>query len=304
VDAASLDNDQYTDVFIGKDNSAVLSTSMTVYLFDSSLHYKKIFTGIRNVEDLERRKIESYNSLITDRNGNLWAIKQRYVFLIDKNTMRVAKIFGPFTGNLETIYQDSNLQFWLGSFGGGLMGFDPNPDALLDLLLPQIDDYMLREIAFADYGRDVERHLAPLKLFRDERVLPVLDWHPAEVLELIRWSEPEDKNWKPGGEGRYGHLLRAFACSTLLRVRERTENWDTYDSYGDTTVQLERSIVALGAPFISPGARFFAWCIERLSSSKEVGDNKLFFGLALLSLTTKLPDAIGEEVDVGEAEPA
>ena len=40
VDAASLDNDQYTDVFIGKDNSAVLSTSMTVYLFDSSLHYK------------------------------------------------------------------------------------------------------------------------------------------------------------------------------------------------------------------------------------------------------------------------
>jgi len=177
-----------------------------------------------------------------------------------------------------------------------LRGFDPNPDALLDLLLPQIDDYMLREIAFADYGRDVERHLAPLKLFRDERVLPVLDWHPAEVLELIRWSEPEDKNWKPGGEGRYGHLLRAFACSTLLRVRERTENWDTYDSYGDTTVQLERSIVALGAPFISPGARFFAWCIERLSSSKEVGDNKLFFGLALLSLTTKLPDAIGEEV--------
>ena len=125
VDAASLDNDQYTDVFIGKDNSAVLSTSMTVYLFDSSLHYKKIFTGIRNLEDYEKRKIESYNSLITDRNGNLWAIKQRYVFLIDKNTMRVAKIFGPFTGNLETIYQDSNLQFWLGSFGGGLMGFDP-----------------------------------------------------------------------------------------------------------------------------------------------------------------------------------
>jgi hypothetical protein len=172
-----------------------------------------------------------------------------------------------------------------------LQNFNPKPDELLDVLLPQIDHWMLLEIARADYGKDVQEHLAPLKLFHEERALPLLKWHPAEVLELIRWSEPAETGWKPGDEGHYGHLLRAFACSTLLRARARPENSETYDSFGDTSIQLERSLVALGTPFIRPGARFFAWCIERLSSLKSVGNDRVFFGLALLSLTTKLPHA-------------
>ena len=125
VDVSTLDNDQYADVFVGKDQSTWVSTSQSVYHFDSSLHYKKISTGISNLEDFEKRKIESYQSLTADRQGNLWAIKGGYVFMIDKNTMKVAKIFGPVAGNLETIYQDSNLQYWLCSFGGGLIAFDP-----------------------------------------------------------------------------------------------------------------------------------------------------------------------------------
>ena len=40
--------------------------------------------------------------------------------------------------------------------------FDPNPDAIFDVLLPEITDDMLREIATADYGNDIEQHLAPL----------------------------------------------------------------------------------------------------------------------------------------------
>src|SRR5678816_2828387 len=127
-----------------------------------------------------------------------------------------------------------------------LKAFEPNSDELLDLLLPQIDDLMLREIASADYGQEIERHLVPLKLFRDERVLPVLDWHPVEVLELIRWSEPEDKNWKPGAEGRYGHFLRAFACAALLRSYEREENRTRWTSFNETAIQLADSVRTLG----------------------------------------------------------
>src|SRR5262249_52371857 len=109
-----------------------------------------------------------------------------------------------------------------------LHAFNPNRDALLDVLLPQIDASMLLEVAQADYGEDVEQHLPPLKLFRDHRALPILNWCPAEVLELVRWSQPEVPGWKPGGQGRYGHLLRAFACSALLASYTREENQDRW----------------------------------------------------------------------------
>jgi len=126
ADPTSLDDDLYASVYTVASNSAWLTTSSSVYFFDSSLCYKKIPTGIKNLKDFEKRKLESYKELIADRQGNLWAVKQQYVFLVDKKTMSVAKVFGPFNGNIETIYQDSNLQFWLGSFGGGLEKFDPN----------------------------------------------------------------------------------------------------------------------------------------------------------------------------------
>ncbi len=43
----------------------------------------------------------------------------------------------------------------------------PSGDALLDLLRPLIDDSMLREIAEADYGIDVDVHFGQLLLIRD-----------------------------------------------------------------------------------------------------------------------------------------
>ena len=124
ADSSSLDDDQYAAVYTASNSSAWITTSSSVYYLDSSLCQKKVPTGIENLEDFEDRKLESYQQLTPDRQGNLWAFKQRYVFLVDKKTMRVAKVFGPFDGNIETIYQDSNLQFWLGSFGGGLMRLD------------------------------------------------------------------------------------------------------------------------------------------------------------------------------------
>ena len=124
ADPSTLDDDQYANVYT-ENNSTWLSTSSSVYYFDSSLHYTKIFTGIKNLEGREQRKIEAYDGLIRDRQGNFWGVKQGYVFEVDSNTMRTTHVFGPFTGNIEAIYQDSNLQFWLGSFGGGLMSFDP-----------------------------------------------------------------------------------------------------------------------------------------------------------------------------------
>lgn len=170
-----------------------------------------------------------------------------------------------------------------------LKSFDPDSEELLDRLLPKIDDWMLLEIARADYGQDAEKHLAPLKLFRDSRQLPVLDWHPGEVLELIRWSEPEDPNWKPGGQGTYGHLLRAFACAMLLRSYEREENKHHWHSFNETAVQLADSLRALDGEFLPSGVKFFAWCVGSLGPLHEDRFERPFLGLALLTLALHDP---------------
>jgi len=179
-----------------------------------------------------------------------------------------------------------------------LSTFDPNVDALLDLLCPQVDDEMLREIAGADYGNDVELHLAPLKLFRDARVIPELTWHPAEVLELIRWSEPDDPEWKPGGRGRQGHLLRAFSCATLLRAYPAPPNEKVWHSFNETAVQLVISLQVLDGELIPAGIRFFAWCLEHLAALDDEGTEAVFLGIALLALAAR-HEGVSDEAVVG-----
>lgn len=174
--------------------------------------------------------------------------------------------------------------------------FDPDSDALFNVLLPEITDDMLREIAAADYGNDIEQDLAPLKLFRDQRVVPVLDWHPVEVLELIRWSEPEYPDWKPGTTGTRGHLLRAFACAVLLRAYDRPENRMRWHSFNETAIQLVRSLRELGGSMLLAGPRFLAWCVVALDELDEDGIEGSFLGLALLSLVASSASYPDEDV--------
>ena len=104
--------------------------------------------------------------------------------------------------------------------------FQPQADQLLRQVSRLIDDGMLEEIAAADYGYDVEKHLAHLQLIRDEGSFAVpMRWEPREILELIRWSEPEDPKWKPGAFGERGHWMRAFACTSLLRGNSTDGCW-------------------------------------------------------------------------------
>ena len=174
--------------------------------------------------------------------------------------------------------------------------FHPDAHLLLDFLLPFIDDDMLHVIAAADYGIDVELHLVPLKLLRDSRVIPVLNWHPREVLELLRWSEPDKPGWKPGIEGVRGHFLRAFACSTLLMSYKQAENNDRWLSFNETAIQLALSIRAIGEESLPASISFFAWCLEHLSPLDTERMESPFLGLALLSLAIDFPSIDDEAI--------
>src|SRR4051794_36133964 len=81
----------------------------------------------------------------------------------------------------------------------------PSRDGWMAWLCPQIDDAMLGEIAEADYGYRAAEYLAGLRRIRDGREVPrALGELPLEVLELVRYSEPDVPMWKPGGQGVRG----------------------------------------------------------------------------------------------------
>lgn len=173
---------------------------------------------------------------------------------------------------------------------GLLSHFDPDPDALLMWLAPQIDDALLEEIAAADYGMDLDEHLAALRRIRDDGVvLAPMRWEPREVLELIRWSEPEDPQWKPGRMGPDGHRMRAFACAALLRAAAEPANWPYFDGENQTLIQLIASVRQFEPVAAVVALRSIAWRALLLPPDEV---ERPFFALAVLLLA-----ALRHEVD-------
>jgi hypothetical protein len=174
--------------------------------------------------------------------------------------------------------------------------FEPNADELLRRVARHIDARMLDEIAAADYGRDVKEHLAHLQRIHAEGSFAVpMRWHPQEVLELIRWSEPEDPSWKPGAPGQRGHWMRAFACASLLRAAGESENGDLRVGWNQTLIQLIESLRAVAPELYQPAAAFLAWLIRRVEpydDTEELG----FFAVGLLWLALHLPEAVPDDV--------
>jgi hypothetical protein len=145
--------------------------------------------------------------------------------------------------------------------------FPPSGQMLLDMTRRQVDDDVLDEIARADYGMDADLHLAALQPIRDDGVIPrPMEWHPREVLELIRWSEPERAELQPGAAGRRGHLMRTFACAVLLRADS--------DGEVDTAVEATLAHCLSGAKVLGQGiseaaGSFLTWRIPTMASTER-----------------------------------
>jgi hypothetical protein len=185
--------------------------------------------------------------------------------------------------------------------------FRPDADDLLRRVSRHIDDVLLGEIAAADHGRDMEENLAFLQQIRDQELLPSpMPWYPREVLELIRWSEPEDPEWKPGLPGERGHWMRIFACSALLRAAGQPENKALLEGSNQTLIQLIDSLRAIAPELYGPAAAFLAWLIPQVAAyddPEELGF--LLVGLLWLALRLRATDDVVvalSELTAAEAE--
>ena len=170
----------------------------------------------------------------------------------------------------------------------------PNANELLSLLSEAIDDTMLREIAEEDYGEGVDLHFDALTSIRDEGKIPVpMKCHPREVLELIRWSEPNDPN--PGGMGKRGHLMRAFCCAVLLRAAGEPGNKGYFEGENQTLVQLLASLKVLEPKYEEAALRFLVWRLDHIDVYVE---ERPFFLLGILLLCLKVrPNLLDSEID-------
>ncbi|MGA2217073.1 MAG: hypothetical protein ABSG51_03255 [Terracidiphilus sp.] len=174
---------------------------------------------------------------------------------------------------------------------------EPDSEGLLREISRHINDEMLEEIAAAEYGLDKEKQFMVLRQVRETGTFPP-DMHrfPMEVMELIRWSEPEDPAWRPGRTGEFGHWMRAFSCAAILRVEYAPYNYHYNNGCIDSAViQMVLSLRALPVDFNSHAAKFFAWLM--LNSEPEGRDNRVCaYGIGLFWFALRLNPSPSDEI--------
>ena len=183
-----------------------------------------------------------------------------------------------------------------------LQRFEPEPDGLLRAISGHINDEMLEWISTADYGIRADEHLIALRRVRDTSTFPAdLYWCPAEVMELIRWSEPEDPDWKPGRTGEFGHWMRAFCCAALLRATQ--EPWNYGDGVGtdSTVVQMTLSLCVLPVDFTAHAVKFLAWLLLNFDLDGR-DDQVCSYAVCLLWFALRQPSPVAAETLISFAE--
>lgn len=169
--------------------------------------------------------------------------------------------------------------------------FPQDPNALLDDLRSRMNEDHLLVIAKADYETDVEKHLATLlPILRNGDISQVTKWHPLEVLELTRWSEPEDPGW-PANDG---HLIRAFCCTVVLRVAVALPNYE--EDLNQTLAQLVTSTDALETILQYKYGQLLTWMMPQLPIYEE----RPFVAFTLGCLAVRFYPPSASEVELAD----
>lgn len=97
---------------------------------------------------------------------------------------------------------------------------------------------------------------ALLQIVRRGEIPNPFEWHPREVLELARWSEPN-----PYQDDRSMHRQRAFASTVLLMGSPQLENAAQITNDPCTAIQLIESVRVLGRDYELLAAGLLCWLL-------------------------------------------
>lgn len=159
--------------------------------------------------------------------------------------------------------------------------YPPDRFVLFDLLRSLVPDTLLKEIALADYGQEVQRHLDALKRVRnrqgeDQR----LDWYPREVLELVRWGAP--KEWPA-----HDRQLATSFCACALIVMP----WAASDEgflEADSVAALLIAVPELDSDLIVPLIKLL---VELLVHSEPWDEDYLYVAFGCVYLLYRVEGA-------------
>ena len=174
--------------------------------------------------------------------------------------------------------------------------FEPEPDILLREISKYVTDEMLEQISLADYGLRVDEHMVALRQVRDTGTFPQeMYWCPMEVLELTRWSEPDDHERNAGRMGEFGHWMRAFSCAAILRAEHEPYNYLYNNGCTDSTIiQLIFSLRALPVDLSSHALKHLSWLLLRIDPEGR-DDQVRIYGVGILWFALQVIPAIPEQ---------
>jgi hypothetical protein len=184
-----------------------------------------------------------------------------------------------------------------------LQRLEPADRPLLTLIFDRVDDSMLVEIANADYGDDADIHLKALQQIRANQISVPMQWHPGEVLELTRWTEPDNLNGEDKAKNKRGHWIRLFACTVLIWASLEPENyeyngedWNHIDGEDSTIIQFLDSALKLGEETSLAALQFLSWRmqsqLQRALRDEDFG-NCPCYAVAMLLLCVSLNRCVG-----------
>jgi hypothetical protein len=181
-----------------------------------------------------------------------------------------------------------------------LQRLEPADRPLLTLIFDRVDDSMLLEIAKADYGDDVDIHLAALHQIRANNIPRPMQWHPGEVLCLTRWTKWDSLSTQDCAISTRNHWMRLFACTVLIWASLEPENhehnsgdWNHIEGEDSTIIQFLDSALNLGEDTSLAALKFLGWrmqCqMERALLDEDFG-NCACYAVAMLLLWVSLID--------------
>ena len=134
---AGLRSGWATAIFLERKNSlAWISTNKSLYRFDEQLKYKEWPVDKSNLPAGFPDLPIDYFGMYEDRQHQLWAYLQNWIFKLDPLTKQILQSFHTTNNShVRSLFQDISGNYWVGTFGGGLSNFNPENNTFKKIAL-------------------------------------------------------------------------------------------------------------------------------------------------------------------------